>query len=424
MDDITLAISPFPSFIVKTPRPKVPRNLWEGFVDDDASKKSSVWDDFPRPLPRTPVVLFEEEAAQNIADGFEVVGKFFCQCYCHFCSHNCCIGRRHTHAVVKPLVRAWTMVDDTDVGEDWGCAAMDPRDRSSSSSLSHVGEVARAGPKLATEVPPTPVHYIPSASSPAPGPSSTPASAAAPIKSSTSKSKRAKKTKAKVDEKVTVKTEVKTQKKVSSAPVRVFEKCDCALQDGAFELSSWDEFKIPVSCRPRPTLHFFSPRDSDMANPTTRFVVDNINAFRHHSTEPNTPYVNEDIEAMFYFTGAKNVRCFDGRVVDGVVRYGVSYAVVDFDTVEDAIAVFRTFQGRKDYPDSFHLRLEFVDREDKSFGGRLSRAMGPVNRSEEEKKWFADFVEDMERVDVDLAKVPAPRPGFALPPTPAAFFVE
>jgi len=84
-----------------------------------------------------------------------------------------------------------------------------------------------------------------------------------------------------------------------------------------------------------------------MANPTTRFVVDDTNAFRHHSNEPNIPYVNEDVETMFHFTGAKNVRCFNGRVVDGVVRYGVSYAVVDFDVVEDAIAVFRTFQAER-----------------------------------------------------------------------------
>ena len=125
---------------------------------------------------------------------------------------------------------------------------------------------------------------------------------------------------------------------------------------------------------------------------------------------------------MFYFAGAKNVRCFDGRVVDGVMRYGVSYAIVDFDTVEDAIAVFRMFQGRKDYPDSFHLQLEFVDREDKTFGKRLSRAISPIKRSEE-KRWFGDFVEDIEWVDVDLAKVPAPHPSFALPPRPA-FSVE
>jgi hypothetical protein len=80
LDDITLAISPSPSFIVKAPRPKVPRDLWEGFVDgnDNADKEPSVWDNYPRPFPRTPVVSFEEEAAENIADGFEVAGEFSC----------------------------------------------------------------------------------------------------------------------------------------------------------------------------------------------------------------------------------------------------------------------------------------------------------------------------------------------------------
>ena len=275
-------------------------------------------------------------------------------------------------------------------------------------------EVTRANPKAVTEAFPTPVHSIPSTSH---APTLTPASIS-PVVSSTSKSKWAKKMKVKAKEKETVKTEVNTEKGSSTA-VRIFEKCDCALQDGCFEPSSWDEFKIPASCHPRSTPHFFPPRDSDMAKPTTRFAVDNVNPFRHHSTEPNIPYVNEDIESMFYFTGAKKVRCFDGRVIDGIVRYGVSYAVVDFDTVEDAIAVFRTFQGRRDYPDSFHLRLEFVDRGDKTFGGRLSKTTGPTKRSEEERKWFADFVEEMERVDVNLAKVPPPRPGFALPRRPA-----
>lgn len=392
MDDITIAISPSPSFVVNAPRPKVPRNLWEGFVDDADADELSAWDDYPRPLPRTPVVSFEEEAAENIADGFEVVGKFFQSSFWRLCSNVFLIGRRHTNAIAKPLVRAWTMTDKEATNS-----------------------------KAVTDAPPTPTNSIPSTSYvptpiPALGSSLTPASAS-PVTPSTSKYKPAKKTKAKV------KPEAKAEKKGSSAAARVFAKCDCALQDGSFEPSSWDEFKIPVSCRPCPTLHFFPPRDSDMAKPTTRFVVDNINPFRHHSTEPNIPYVNEDIEAMFYFTGAKNVRCFDGRVVNGVVRYSISYAVVDFDTVEDAIAVFRTFQGRKDYPDSFHLRLEFVDREDKTFGGRLSRAMGPTKRSEEERKWFADFFEEMERVDVDSLKPPAPRPGFALPPRPA-FFVE
>ena len=71
---------PLPSFAVKAPRPKAPRDLWEDFVhENDTDKKPSVWDAYPRPLPRTSVVSFEEEAAEDAAHGFEVVGEFFYQ---------------------------------------------------------------------------------------------------------------------------------------------------------------------------------------------------------------------------------------------------------------------------------------------------------------------------------------------------------
>ena len=78
---------------------------------------------------------------------------------------------------------------------------------------------------------------------------------------------------------------------------------------------------------------------------------------------------------MFYSVGTKNVCCFDGRVV-GVVRYSTSYAVVDFKTVGDAKAAFEMFQGQKAYPDSYHLRLKFVDVNDRSFGRRMAVSMG------------------------------------------------
>lgn len=202
---------------------------------------------------------------------------------------------------------------------------------------------------------------------------------------------------------------------------RIFEKCDCALESALFEPKSWNKFKIPASCHPRPPIHFFSPRDTDVSNPSTRIVVDNVNAFRHHSTEPNVPYANKDIEDLFYPVGAKNVRCFDGRIVGGVVRYNASYAVVDFQTVRDAEAAFKMFQGRKAYIGSYHLRLKYVDVNDQTFGRRMAMSMGPMERSEEERRGFAGFVEDMERVDVDLAKVAVPtRPGFILPARPAA----
>ena len=207
--------------------------------------------------------------------------------------------------------------------------------------------------------------------------------------------------------------------RVPKAEDRVFEKCDCALESAFFEPESWNRFKIPASCHRRPPVHFLSPRDTDSCNPSTRIAVDNVNAFRHHSTEPNVPYANKDVEDLFYGVGAKNVRCFDGRVVGGVVRYNTSYAIVDFETVGDAKAAFKMFQGRKAYPNGYHLRLKFVDVNDRTFGRRMAVSMGPMERSEEERRGFVEFVEDLDRVDVDLSRIVLPsRPGFTLPARP------
>lgn len=75
----------------------------------------------------------------------------------------------------------------------------------------------------------------------------------------------------------------------------------------------------------------------------------------------------------------------------------------------------------KAYPGSFHLRLRFVNVNDKTFGRRMATSFGPMKRSEEESKSFAEFVEDLDRVDVDLAKVVMPsHPGFALPSRPVS----
>jgi len=173
-------------------------------------------------------------------------------------------------------------------------------------------------------------------------------------------------------------------------------------------------FMSPSSSHP-----LLFPSSTDKCNPSTRIVVDNVNAFRHQSTEPNLPYVNKDIEGLFYSVGAKDARCFDGRIVEGVLRYGTSYAVVDFEMVEDAMTAFKILQGRKAYPDSFHLRLKFVDVDDRTFGRRMAVSLGPMKRSEEERSSFAEFVEDLDRVDVNLARVVRPRrPGFTLPPRP------
>jgi len=206
---------------------------------------------------------------------------------------------------------------------------------------------------------------------------------------------------------------------VSKTQGRVFDKCNCALKTAPFEPENRNKFKIPAPCHPRPPIHFFAPRDADKSNPSTRIAVDNVITSRHHSTGPNLPYANKDIEGLFYSIGTKDVRCFDGRTVEGVLRCNASYAVVDFETVGDAMAAFKMFQGRKAYPDSFHLHLKFIDASDRTFGRKMAMSLGPMERSEEERR--SKFVEDLDRVDANLARVVTPiRPGFTLPPRPRA----
>jgi hypothetical protein len=160
-----------------------------------------------------------------------------------------------------------------------------------------------------------------------------------------------------------------------------FKKCDCALESAFFEPKSRKIFKIPASCHPRPPNHVFAPRDTDVSNPSIRMVVDNINAFPRDSMEPNLPYANKDIEDLFYPVGTKDVHCFDGGVVGGVVRYNMSYAVVDFRTIDDAEAALKMFQGRKAYSNGYHLRLKYVNVKDRTFGRRMAASMGPWRRA-------------------------------------------
>ena len=443
MDEITLALSPSPSFgVIRTPPvvTTIPRNLWDDLVDICFSDEPSVWDCYPQATPRTPVDLDDDLAIEGHDECIESTGSSYIS-HSAFASVDLTVYLD----VVEPLVHTWTM--DTN----------GPSATASTSTTQNVERVESAVSSRAasTRIPrlaPTNI-WKKSISALTSGngkraPRTVPVMVSATEAISTSTdiiTPTSSATSSKLDapEKldwsedvedalfgpsgdiVAEKMEDETVgleegKRVSKAPGRVFEKCRCALEAALFEPESWNRFKIPASCHPRPPIHFFSPRDVDKSNPSTRIVVDNVNAFRHHSAELNLPYANKDIEDLFYPVGAKNVRCFDGRIVEGVLRYNTSYAVVDFETVEDAMAAFKVFQGRKAYPDSFHLRLRFVDVGDRTFGRRMAVSLGPMERSEEERKSFAEFVEDLDRVDVDLARVTVPsRPGFTLPSRPA-----
>lgn len=403
---------------------RISRNLWEDLVDTCFNDESSVWDCYPQATPRTPVDLDDEatEGHGGVENGLSHV------------SHSVftrLLTRLYIHLDVdEPLVCARMMDTDksfatststaTDVrsaesttesaGSSRGASSRAPRLRPTTAWKKSIDALISGGGRKATRSIPTPTSGI----SVAP----TSADVIAPaISSELDWSEDVEEAffspcEAEMDG-------MKGNERISGAPGRVFEKCGCALETAHFEPESWNKFKIPASCHPRPPIHFFAPRDVDKSNPSTRIVIDNVNAFRHHSTEPNVPYVNKDIEDLFYPVGAKNVRSFDGRIVGGVLRYSTSYAVVDFETVEDAKAAFKMFQGRKAYPGSFHLRLKFVDVNDRTFGRRMAVSMGPMERSEEEREAFVEFIGDLDRVDIDLARVVMPsRPGFTLPPRP------
>ena len=432
LDEIALATSLSPPSVTR-----IPRNLWEDPVDVCFSDEPSVWDSYPRAAPRTPVDL-DDEVTEGHDECVEVTGSSRISCSV-FASIDLCAYPD----VVEPLVHAWTMdADESSATSSSATQDVEPVESTAESAgpsrtasprtprlaptsvwKKSISALVNGNGKRAARSVPTPISPTKAVS--------TPTDVITPVSSSATSSKinwsedveqaLFSPSEATTGGKIEGETVgVSGNKRASKAQVRVFEKCNCALKNGYFEPESWNKFKIPAPCHPRPPIHFFAPRDTDKSNPSTRIAVDNVNAFYHHSAEPNLPYVNKDIEDLFYPVGAKNVRCFDGRIVEGVLRYNTSYAVVDFETVEDAVAAFKTFQGRKAYPGSFHLRLRFVDVNDKTFGRRMAVSSGPMERSEEERKSFAEFVEDLDRVDVDLARVAMPsRPGFVLPSRPA-----
>lgn len=85
---------------------------------------------------------------------------------------------------------------------------------------------------------------------------------------------------------------------------------------------------------------------------------------------------------------ATNICCFDGRVVGGVARYGVSYVVLNFSTHMNALATVRQL-GNYD-PDGRWV-AQFSDPMDGTFGGRMTCGFLPSNRSAEDLQALQDL---------------------------------
>lgn len=158
----------------------------------------------------------------------------------------------------------------------------------------------------------------------------------------------------------------------ASAPRRpqYFHCCNLYRSDG--RPNSWKNWEMGKECMPHKSnlqeSQFIRPTDKDGENPTTRIVIDNLDAgwFRKVNGVPSYKYVTEALE---FFT-TKRSRCWSGRAIDGVEYTSVGYATVDFDSVGEALKMFDEFQGRRLRGHTWHWRLEFVDPQDETHGGR------------------------------------------------------
>jgi len=151
-----------------------------------------------------------------------------------------------------------------------------------------------------------------------------------------------------------------------------FHCCKLSKSDG--RPKSWENWKFekPEACIPMKThlqeWQFVRPTDKDGEKPTTRIAIDNLDADWFRMTE-GVPSYNYLTEAMGFFS-TRYFRCWSGRTIDGVEYPSIGYAIADFDSLGEAIRMFDELQGRRFRGHTWHWRLEFVDPNDDTHGGR------------------------------------------------------
>ena len=161
--------------------------------------------------------------------------------------------------------------------------------------------------------------------------------------------------------------------KKSELPRPKYYHC-CKLCESNGRPESWKDWKFekPKACIPTKTdlqeWQFVRPTDEDGKKPTMRIAIDNLDAKWFRMTE-GIPSYNYLTEAMGFFS-TKYFRCWRGRTIDGVEYSYIGYATVDFDSLEEAIRMFDELQGRRLRGHTWHWRLEFVDPNDDTHGGR------------------------------------------------------
>ena len=161
-------------------------------------------------------------------------------------------------------------------------------------------------------------------------------------------------------------------KTLENSRLQYFHCCNLSKPNG--RPKSWENWKIekPVDCIPKRTSlqewQFVRPTDKDGENPTTRIVIENLDADRFRTVDGVLSY-NYLTEAMGSFS-TKSYRCWRGRKIGGVEYSYIGHATVDLDSVGEAIRMFDELQGRRLKGHTWHWRLEFVDPSDETHGGR------------------------------------------------------
>ena len=132
---------------------------------------------------------------------------------------------------------------------------------------------------------------------------------------------------------------------------------------------------VPGSIR-----HLIATTNDDYSGQPRRVIVDNIDSSTTAIADPTSPFSYHLLEGALQDLEIEvtSIRCFDGRVVGGVARYGVSYAVLDFPTHMDALIAVRQLRS---YDPKGSWLAEFSDPNDGTFGGRMANGLLPANRS-------------------------------------------
>jgi len=150
-----------------------------------------------------------------------------------------------------------------------------------------------------------------------------------------------------------------------------FPRC-CDLYDPGFTPASWASYNFGSCWATSKSTPFFRPRDSDSERPSTRIAVDDIMYSARGARRKIVPTVlrNRTVDDALESFDVKSRSCYWPRIVEGVPDMQMSYAIVDFGSVEEAERVFGMFQGRRVNINSKHWGLEFLDPSDRTFGGR------------------------------------------------------